>query len=120
PVVFYDKCVGCGACARACPRDVIEMHPEEHKLFVYCKNRDKGGAAKKACKVACIACTLCAKDCPEEGGITMEDNLAVVHYETCPQTDDPIKRCPTKCIFFDEEVKMTRESYYASSRKEAV
>ena len=52
PVVFYDKCVGCGACARVCPRDIIEMHPEKRTLFVYCRNKDKGPVAKKLCKVA--------------------------------------------------------------------
>ncbi len=119
PVVFYDKCVGCGACARACPRDIIEMHPVDRKLFVYCKNKDKGAKARKVCKVACVACTLCVKDCKVEGGITMKDNLATINYELCPQTDEPTKRCPTKCILFGEEEKMTREDFYASRIKQA-
>ncbi len=119
PVIFHDMCVGCGACARACPRDLIEMHPVDRKLFVYCKNKDKGAQAKKVCSVACIGCGLCVKDCPVEGGIKMEENLAVIDYEVCPQTDEPIKRCPTKCILFGEEEKMTRDAYYASKVKKA-
>ncbi|MEE8575079.1 MAG: RnfABCDGE type electron transport complex subunit B [Thermodesulfobacteriota bacterium] len=115
PVIFYDKCVGCGACARECPRDLIEMHPVERKLFVYCKNRDKGPAAKKACTVACIGCTLCVKLCSVEGGIAMKDNLAVIDYELCPQDSDaPTTKCPTKCILLGAEEGVTRESYYAS------
>lgn len=117
PVIFYDKCVGCGACARACPRDIIEMHPEDRKLFVYCKNRDKGPATKKACKVGCIGCTLCVKDCEVEGGIAMKNNLAVVDYESCPQDDAPTKRCPTKCILFDEEKDMTSANFYSAAMK---
>ncbi len=116
PVVFYDKCVGCGACARACPRDIIEMHPEDHKLFVYCRNKDKGAQAKKVCTVACIACTLCTKDCTVEGGIKMAENLATIDYDVAPQTDESTGRCPTKCILYGEEEKTTRASYYASAK----
>ncbi|HHL39132.1 MAG TPA: hypothetical protein ENJ37_01360, partial [Deltaproteobacteria bacterium] len=120
PVVFYDKCVGCGACARACPRDIIEMHPADRKLFVYCKNRDKGAQAKKVCKVACIGCSLCVKDCEVPGGIAMKENLAVIDYDKCPQNDTPTRRCPTKCILFGEEEKMTREAFYSSNLDRAV
>jgi RnfABCDGE-type electron transport complex B subunit len=120
PVFFYDKCVACAACVKACPRDLIEMHPVEHKLFVYCKNRDKGAVAKNVCKVACIACKLCEKDCEVEGGITIEDNLAIVNYELCPQNEVTTLRCPTSCILFDEEWKITRESFYSTRLKKAV
>lgn len=117
PVVFYDKCVGCGACARACPRDIIEMHPEDRKLFVYCRNMDKGAYARKVCKVACVACGLCVKDCSVPGGIVMKNNLAVVDYSLAPQTDESVKRCPTKCILWGEEEKVTRNAYYSGKPK---
>lgn len=120
PVVFYDKCVGCGACARACPRNIIEMHPEDHKLFVYCMNRDKGAVARKLCDVACIACGLCVKDCSVEGGISLKGNLAVVNHNIAPQNDESTKRCPTKCIFSGIEEKVTREGYYSGVPRTAV
>ncbi|MBI5561389.1 MAG: RnfABCDGE type electron transport complex subunit B [Deltaproteobacteria bacterium] len=119
PAVFYDKCVGCGACARACPRNIIEMHPEDHKLFVYCRSRDKGAYAKKACSVACIACGLCVKDCTVPGGIELIDNLATVNYKLAPQNGESAKRCPTKCIFSGIEEQMTMKNYHASARKTA-
>lgn len=100
PIVFHDKCIGCGACARACPRTIIEIHPIEHKLFNYCRNRDKGAVARKLCKVSCIACGLCVKDCLINGGIELIDNIAVINYDKCPQNDQPVKRCPTACIKF--------------------
>ena len=120
PVVFHDVCNGCGACARACPRDIIEMHPIEHKLFNYCRNKDKGAVARKICKVSCIACGLCVKDCAVEGGIEVIDNLAVINYNKCPQDDQPTKRCPTACILFGEEESMTKEAYEVSLPKKAV
>lgn len=119
PVVFHDKCIGCGACARACPRNLIEMHPEGHQLFVYCKSRDKGPQAKKACSAACIACTLCVKACEVEGGISMKDNLAVINYDLCPQNDAPTAKCPTKCILYGEEPRVTRASFLASMTRKA-
>ncbi len=117
PVIFYDKCVGCGACVTACPRNLIELHPEEQKLFVYCKNHDKGPLAKKDCTAACIGCTLCVRGCEVKGGITMQNNLAVIDYELCPQDETPTVKCPTKCILFDDEQKMTKEYFYSTLSK---
>lgn len=119
PVVFHDKCIGCGACARACPRNIIEMHPEDHKLFVYCRSKDKGAYAKKVCSVACIACGLCVKDCTATGGIVLKDNIAVVNYDLAPQNDESIKRCPTKCILFGIEEHVTKAGFYSGSSRRA-
>ncbi len=117
PVVFHDKCVGCGACVKACPRNIIELHSEDHKLFVYCRNREKGAKARKVCKVACIACGLCTKDCPVEGGITLDNNLAVVNYDLAPQNEEATRRCPTKCILSGIEEEMTRGRFFAERLK---
>src|SRR5665648_633066 len=59
PVIIDDRCVACGACVTACPRNLIELRKKakkERKIYVACSNCDKGGPARKACKVACIAC----------------------------------------------------------------
>ncbi|MFQ5427525.1 MAG: RnfABCDGE type electron transport complex subunit B [Thermodesulfobacteriota bacterium] len=117
PVVFHDKCVGCGACVKACPRNIIEMHSEDHKLFVYCRNKEKGAKARKVCTVACIGCGLCVKDCSVEGGISLKDNLATVDNELAPQSDEAIGRCPTKCIHYGVEEKMTRAVFLATQLK---
>ena len=119
PVVFHDKCVGCGACARACPRNIIEMHPEDHRLFVYCRSKDKGAYAKKVCSVACIACGLCVKDCTAAGGIVLKDNLAVINHDLAPQNDESTKRCPTKCILSGIEERVTRAGFYSGSSRRA-
>jgi len=117
PIVFHDKCVGCGACVRACPRNIIELHSEDHKLFVYCRNREKGAKARKVCSVACIGCGLCVKDCAVEEGIVLNNNLAIVNNDLAPQDGEATKRCPTKCIHYGLEEEVTRGRFLASQLK---
>ncbi|MBL7107162.1 MAG: RnfABCDGE type electron transport complex subunit B, partial [Phycisphaerae bacterium] len=75
-VVDYHKCTGCGACARACPRNLIEMVPftQENMITVACSSRENGKTTRSMCKVGCIGCGLCAK----LGGevFAVSDNLA--------------------------------------------
>ncbi len=57
----WETCTGCGNCIDACPRDIIELHPESHKLYVLCKNKDNPKIAGKVCTKACIACGICVR-----------------------------------------------------------
>lgn len=92
PVLDEAKCVSCGACAKACPRDLIEMHPESRKIFVWCKSRDDARTARANCAVSCIACGVCARTYPP---ITMQGNLAVIDYAAMEACDKPFPKCPT-------------------------
>ena len=68
PHIDIDRCVGCGACADACPQNLIlirEKKPDAPAVVVTCSNRDKGAAARKMCAVACIGCGKCAEICPQ-------------------------------------------------------
>ena len=79
PVIIDERCTGCGNCAEACPRDVIEMHPESHKLFVLCSNHDTPKDARKICIKACIGCGICVR-AVDETAMTLENNLACIDY----------------------------------------
>jgi Na+-translocating ferredoxin:NAD+ oxidoreductase RNF subunit RnfB len=98
--VDYEKCTGCGACSKACPRGLIEMVPFtcENMMAVACKNRENGKTTRAMCKVGCIACGLCAK---QTDLFKVEDNLARLDYSRFTpsgQTEIALNKCPTGVI----------------------
>ncbi len=100
PVVDQDKCTACGACVKACPRHIIELRKKglkDRRVFVACRNQEKGGIARKACSAACIGCGKCAKTCPF-GAITVENNLAYIDFNICKLCRKCVAECPTGAI----------------------
>ena len=96
-VVDRDKCRGCGLCASACPKGLIELAPVTKKALVQCSSRDKGPAVKKACTAGCIGCGICARQC-EHGAVTVEGNLARIDDEKCVGCGKCVEKCPVKAI----------------------
>lgn len=95
-VVDPEKCTGCGKCVEACPKGIISLAPYHRKLHVLCSSHDKGGPARKKCRVACIGCQKCVKAAPE-GAMEMDNFLAVVNYdEEIPE--EVADECPTGAI----------------------
>ncbi|QQO09855.1 RnfABCDGE type electron transport complex subunit B [Breznakiella homolactica] len=97
PHVDYAKCTGCKKCIIECPQQIIKEVPRERKgSMVICSNRNPIKAmVMKTCKVGCIKCEICVKNCPEKC-ITMENGIPVVDYSKCTSCGVCVAKCPTK------------------------
>ncbi|MGQ9630197.1 MAG: RnfABCDGE type electron transport complex subunit B [bacterium] len=102
-IIDEEKCTGCGMCVEICPRDVIEMVPQNNKVVVLCSSHDKGGFVRKVCDVGCTGCTICQKNCPE-GAIHVADFLADIDYGKCTNCNICVEKCPQNTI-------VNRETY---------
>lgn len=99
--VDYEKCTGCTACAKACPRNLIEMVPfsQDDMMTVACNSKENGKTTRGMCKVGCIGCGMCVKFGGEV--FELENNLARVNYECFAENDQTktaMEKCPTKVI----------------------
>ena len=100
--VDYNKCTGCTACSKACPRNLIEMAPfrYENMMIVACNSKETGKSTRSICKVGCIGCGICVK---QTDVFKVEDNLArldFAKYEPTEQTETAMSKCPTKVITY--------------------
>lgn len=100
PEVDEERCTACGACVKACPRNIIELRKKgikDRRVYVRCVNKDKGAAAMKACKAACIGCGKCAKECKFDA-ITIENNVSYIDPDKCRLCRKCVEACPTNAI----------------------
>ena len=99
--VIAARCVACGKCAKACPKNLIDVVPVESFYTVRCSSNDRGVDIRKACGVGCIGCGRCVKTCLYNA-IRVENNLAAIDPYKCTNCGECAKACPRKCIVFYE------------------
>jgi RnfABCDGE-type electron transport complex B subunit len=100
--VDYEKCIGCKACAKVCPRNVITMVPFkiERMLVIACSNADAAKDVKAVCKVGCLGCGACSKKCDL---FAMDGNLPSLDYDSYEPDQDfaaVLDRCPAQALVF--------------------
>ena len=101
--VNYEKCTGCTACAKACPRYLIEMVPfgHENMMTVACSSQENGKNTRGMCKVGCIGCKMCTKQ--DEAFFMSDATLARLDYEKYAPgetAETAMKKCPTGVIVY--------------------
>lgn len=105
PVVNFQKCVGCGACVKTCPRGLLSlstvMAEQRQVVHVACSSHDKGPVAMKACEVSCIGCGKCVKTC-ESKAITIDRFCAKINTAECTRCGKCVEVCPRKSILIDQ------------------
>jgi Na+-translocating ferredoxin:NAD+ oxidoreductase subunit B len=98
PAVDPALCTACGDCVDACPLDLFAVIPENHHLFIQCRNLMDGDVATSVCAVACTACGKCVQDAAP-GLISIQRGLAVIDDTRITlQSRAALERCPTGAI----------------------
>jgi len=101
--VVYDKCIGCGACAKACPRNIISMVPFKSSriLAVLCSSKDVGKEVRDVCNVGCVACKLCEKG---SALFKLVNNVPTIDYDrydpkaSKAELDKVVEKCPREAL----------------------
>jgi Na+-translocating ferredoxin:NAD+ oxidoreductase RNF subunit RnfB len=97
PKVNYAKCTGCRVCVAECPQALLKNIAKDQKgAMPLCSNLNPvKQMVIKTCKIACIKCGLCVKNCPRQC-ISLSANIPVVDFSKCTSCGNCTEKCPTK------------------------
>lgn len=95
--VDAEKCTGCLACAKLCPRGIIVPVPYDADIVVACSSKAAGSVTVRGCSVGCIGCSRCEQVCPN-GAIHVTEHLASIDYEKCVSCGLCAEVCPRNLI----------------------
>ena len=94
PVVYQDKCTGCGECEKACPVDAITIQNKKSVI----------DAAK------CIGCATCIAVCPSSAiDVPWGSGAATIQEKMVEYASAILKSKKGKCGFISFAIKITKE-----------
>jgi len=91
PEVDPDACVACGACVKACPKDLIKILPKSTRVYIPCSTRDSAKVTMELCKAGCIHDKACVRKCPAEaisevnGMVTVDQKKCIAYGPACEE-----------------------------------
>ncbi|MDR2952194.1 MAG: RnfABCDGE type electron transport complex subunit B [Treponema sp.] len=99
PKINYAKCGGCMLCSAECPQGLLKKIERNQKgVMALCSNHNPiRQMVAKTCKIACIKCGLCVKNCPKQC-ITLVDGLPSADLSKCDSCGTCAEKCPTKVL----------------------
>jgi electron transport complex protein RnfB len=98
--VDRDKCTGCGACTKVCPKKVLDLQPYSRPVRLLCHANERGRVITDNCKAGCFSCGKCVQAC-KFGAIEMQSNLPKIDTEKCVGCMMCAEACPTGAIWAD-------------------
>ena len=105
PEIIEELCTGCGICAKACPRNILEMHPIDREVHVLCKNQDDPKRSKEVCSVSCLGCGICARK--SDGVVVLQGNVGKVMHDIFDESKIPFDKCTRGAITKKVNKKIT-------------
>lgn len=98
--VWIDEniCTGCEKCVVVCPTKVIQMFPIDGGYFVACSSHYNGKTVREICKKGCIGCKICEKVTNDPSRVYVENNLAIIKYESNTELKEACIKCPAAVI----------------------
>ncbi len=117
-IIDYTKCVGCKACAKVCPRNIITMTPfkSERILVIACSNQDFGKDVKEVCNVGCIGCKACSRlsDVFQFKGEAKLPSIDYDSYRPGMDFQEVMDKCPMKGMLYvgkptDRDIDATKD-----------
>jgi Na+-translocating ferredoxin:NAD+ oxidoreductase subunit B len=91
-------CTGCKICIKICPTGVIKMIPENGGHFIACSSHKGEKFVNSFCGKGCINCSKCDSMINDSGRLVIDNNLAVVKYNSRRNLYDAAVHCPTDVI----------------------
>ncbi len=91
------KCIGCGACSKICPNQLIEVIPSDKRIVVGCSTKNTPERTQEVCEIGCTACGACVESCKLDA-IHIVDTKAVIDYDKCKNCTMCAKACPRGVI----------------------